>query len=214
MGSVQTAIIVSSRDRVVSVQGRNQKIHWLFHPHALLAGGCELVPEALARLIWVSSYGWLRWDGRRWTKTGAEDKAKIGAQFVARSIQREAAALRRTADDAVLEVRSPGAKCEREIKLSDKLTEWGRESESDRHLTAMAKGGLARMNTTRRLAARAPVVAWVPQTRSCASRPVRPVSRDNSERLTYSCHKGPRMEPKVSVGDARKGLHWRTLGRL
>jgi hypothetical protein len=70
------------------------------------------------------------------------------------------------------------------------------------------------MNTMRRLAARAPVVALVPQTRSCASRPVRPVNRDNSERLTYSCHKGPRMEPKVSVGDGRKGLHWRTLGRL
>lgn len=91
------------------------------------------------RLIDVPTRGWFRWDGCRWTTKRAEETARIAAQYVARSIQREAAALSGTAEDAVVEVRSPGAKCEREIRLSDKLRDWGRETENDRHLTALRK---------------------------------------------------------------------------
>nr|AWL93065.1 hypothetical protein CIT37_13275 [Bradyrhizobium ottawaense] len=91
------------------------------------------------RLMAVPTRGWFRWDGWRWTMNGAEDAARIAAQYVARSIQREADALSRSDEDAIVEVRSPGAKCEREIRLSDKLRDWGRETENDRHLTALRK---------------------------------------------------------------------------
>ncbi|MGX1167912.1 putative DNA primase/helicase [Bradyrhizobium sp. USDA 372] len=91
------------------------------------------------RLMAVPTRGWFQWDGRRWTMNGAEDAARIAAQYVARSIQREADALSETEEDAVVEVRSPGAKCEREIRLSDKLRDWGRETENDRHLTALRR---------------------------------------------------------------------------
>lgn len=91
------------------------------------------------RLMAVPTRGWFQWDGCRWTMNGAEDAARIAAQYVARSIQREADALCGSDEDAVVEVRSPGAKCEREIRLSDKLRDWGRETENDRHLTALRK---------------------------------------------------------------------------
>ncbi|WOH74025.1 phage/plasmid primase, P4 family [Bradyrhizobium sp. NDS-1] len=91
------------------------------------------------RLMAVPTRGWFQWDGCRWTMNGAEDSARIAAQYVARSIQREADALCGSDEDAVVEVRSPGAKCEREIRLSDKLRDWGRETENDRHLTALRK---------------------------------------------------------------------------
>ncbi|MBR0995564.1 bifunctional DNA primase/polymerase [Bradyrhizobium japonicum] len=91
------------------------------------------------RLMAVPTRGWFQWDGCRWTMNGAEDAARIAAQYVARSIQREADALCGSDEDAVVEVRSPGAKCEREIRLSDKLRDWGRETENDRHLTALRR---------------------------------------------------------------------------
>ncbi|WP_439365286.1 phage/plasmid primase, P4 family [Bradyrhizobium sp. DASA03005] len=91
------------------------------------------------RLMAVPTRGWFQWDGCRWTMNGAEDAARIAAQYVARSIQREASALSGSDEDTVVEVRSPGAKCEREIRLSDKLRDWGRETENDRHLTALRK---------------------------------------------------------------------------
>lgn len=91
------------------------------------------------RLMAVPTRGWFQWDGCRWTMNGAEDAARIAAQYVARSIQREASALSGSDEDAVIEVRSPGAKCEREIRLSDKLRDWGRETENDRHLTALRR---------------------------------------------------------------------------
>jgi putative DNA primase/helicase len=91
------------------------------------------------RLISVAALGWLYWDGRRWSRNGATEYAKSAAQYTVRSIQREANLLRGGEEDRVIEVRSPGAKCEREIMLSDKLAEWGRESESDRHICAVLK---------------------------------------------------------------------------
>lgn len=97
-------------------------------------------------LIWVPTLGWLRWDDRRWTRKGATELAKIAAQHTVRFIQREALALIASGKDIVVEVRSPGAKFEREIKISDKLFEWGRESENDRHLSAVLKQAAPKMS--------------------------------------------------------------------
>ncbi len=103
-------------------------------------GNAERFARRMAnRMIWVPSLGWFRWDGRRWTRKGADEAAKTEAQHAVRRIQREANALRGSPGDVVVEVRSPGAKFEREIRLSDKLVDWGRESESDRHLSAVLK---------------------------------------------------------------------------
>jgi hypothetical protein len=55
-------------------------------------------------------------DDRRWTRKGADEIAKIEAQQVVRRIQNEADAIRGTADDVVIDIRSPGAKFEKRNK--------------------------------------------------------------------------------------------------
>ena len=87
--------------------------HELCHRSRTDLGNAERFARRMDNsLIWVPPRGWLHWDGRRWTRTGADEAAKIAAQYVARSIQREADGLRGTDADTVVETdpREPNLK--------------------------------------------------------------------------------------------------------
>jgi putative DNA primase/helicase len=67
------------------------------------------------RLIWVSAYGWLWWDGRRWARQGADGQVRMAVHRTVRSIQDEAQAVQGT-------------------DLEGLLRKWGRTSETHRAL--------------------------------------------------------------------------------
>lgn len=46
------------------------------------------------RLLWCPAIGWLSWDGRRWSREGAEELVKIAEHDTVRLIQEEAKELR------------------------------------------------------------------------------------------------------------------------
>jgi len=87
------------------------------------------------KFLHVSAVGWLAWDGRRWAREGAEDLVVRAVHQVARAIQGEAAAIRGTDLDVVLEERRSGEA----VLLSDKLAKWGRSSESAQKLASIPK---------------------------------------------------------------------------
>lgn len=90
-------------------------------------------------LIWVTGRGWLHYDRGSWTEDGANALALRGAQIVARSIQQEADYLRTSEHDEVVDVKARGTKHEKEVRRSDLVSDWGRQSEDSRRLIAMVK---------------------------------------------------------------------------
>jgi putative DNA primase/helicase len=53
------------------------------------------------RLLWCPAIGWLAWDGRRWSRDGADDLVKIAEHDTVRAIQDEADAVRDSGDKDV-----------------------------------------------------------------------------------------------------------------
>lgn len=99
------------------------------------------------RLIWCQAIGWLWWDGRRWSREGADDRVGRAEHETVRSIQDEADALVAADQDMLMGAkRNPKGKsrpadepAEVEVFLSDVLRGWGRASESAAHMAAIAK---------------------------------------------------------------------------
>jgi putative DNA primase/helicase len=100
------------------------------------------------RLLWCPAIGWLSWDGRRWSREGAEELVKIAEHDTVRSIQEEAKALRETgckddkdapwgAKDFVFKTDRDGNR----TLYSDKVAAWGRSSEAVNKLGALSKRG-------------------------------------------------------------------------
>ncbi|WP_448031531.1 phage/plasmid primase, P4 family [Bradyrhizobium liaoningense] len=100
------------------------------------------------RLLWCPAIGWLTWDGRRWSREGAEELVKIAEHDTVRSIQDEAKELKasgckddpdppRGARDFVFKVDRDGNK----TLYSDKVAAWGRSSEAVNKLGALSKRG-------------------------------------------------------------------------
>lgn len=100
------------------------------------------------RLLWNVALGWLVWDGKRWSRDGADDLVKIAEHDTVRGIQREAEAVcdsglrddpdaERGACDFVVEVKRDGEK----VLYSDKIARWGRSSEAVNKLGALSKRG-------------------------------------------------------------------------
>ncbi|UEM09032.1 phage/plasmid primase, P4 family [Bradyrhizobium barranii subsp. barranii] len=100
------------------------------------------------RLLWCPAIGWLSWDGRRWSREGAEELVKIAEHDTVRMIQEEAKELKasgckddkdapRGARDFVFKVDRDGNK----TFYSEKVASWGRSSEAVNKLGALSKRG-------------------------------------------------------------------------
>jgi putative DNA primase/helicase len=100
------------------------------------------------RLLWCPAIGWLAWDGRRWSRDGADDLVKIAEHDTVRAIQAEADAVRDSGDkdddDAERGARDYVFKVDRDgnkTMYSDKIASWGRASEALNKLGALSKRG-------------------------------------------------------------------------
>jgi putative DNA primase/helicase len=86
------------------------------------------------KFIWCGAIGWYWWDGRRWSREGAEERIKIAEHMTVRGIQDEADAIAGTPLDKEMGTKGKGAG-ERTIMLSDMLRGWGRASEANSRIT-------------------------------------------------------------------------------
>ncbi|CUT12519.1 DNA primasehelicase phageassociated [Bradyrhizobium sp.] len=100
------------------------------------------------RLLWCPATGWLTWDGRRWSREGAEELVKIAEHDTVRLIQDEARELKASGckdkSDAKHGARDFVFKTDRdghETLYSDKVAAWGRSSEAVNKLGALSKRG-------------------------------------------------------------------------
>lgn len=100
------------------------------------------------KLLWCPAIGWLAWDGRRWSRDGADDLVKIAEHDTVRAIQDEADAVAESgdkdADDAAWGARDYVFKVDRDgnrTMYSDKIASWGRASEALNKLGALSKRG-------------------------------------------------------------------------
>ncbi len=97
------------------------------------------------KLLWCPAIGWLCWDGKRWSRDGAEDLVKIAEHDTVRAIQREAAVVRESglkdAEDALDGARDFIVDTKKMILYSDKIASWGRSSEAANKLGALSKRG-------------------------------------------------------------------------
>lgn len=85
-------------------------------------------------LKYSPAIGWLWWDGRRWSREGADEKVMIAAHSTARAIQKEAEAIRGTDLDTVVDTRKG-----EDVYYSDRLAGWGRATENSQKLSAIVK---------------------------------------------------------------------------
>lgn len=94
------------------------------------------------KLLWCPAIGWLAWDGKRWSRDGADDLVKIAEHKTVRAIQQEAHAVR----DSGLKSEERGGRDfifdeKRLLLYSDKIASWGRSSEALNKLGALSKRG-------------------------------------------------------------------------
>lgn len=94
------------------------------------------------RLMFCAAIGWYWWDGKRWSRQGAEERVKIAEHHCVRSIQDEADAIAGTDADVFMGVKGKKGQ-EEDIHLSDLLRAWGRASEANSKLTPIAKHAAA-----------------------------------------------------------------------
>jgi putative DNA primase/helicase len=101
-----------------------------------------------SRLLWCPALGWLAWDGRRWSRDGADELVKIAEHDTVRAIQAEADAVADSGDrdadgaehgasDFVFKTDRDGNK----TMYSDRIASWGRASEAVNKLGALSKRG-------------------------------------------------------------------------
>lgn len=105
-----------------------------FYPFSDLGNVERFVERNRGRLLYVAEIGWLAWDGKRWAREGADKGAVKAAHETVRAIQTEADAIRGTDQDH--EVPS---KSDEPVMYSDKLSAWGRASESATRMAAIPK---------------------------------------------------------------------------
>ncbi|MBN9007260.1 MAG: hypothetical protein J0H40_17820 [Rhizobiales bacterium] len=119
-----------------------------FYPLTDLGNAERFRDRYRRRLIWNVALGWLVWDGKRWSRDGADDLVKIAEHDTVRAIQDEADAVAesgdRDADDAedgardfLVEEKKDGTR----VMYSDKIARWGRSSEAANKLGALSKRG-------------------------------------------------------------------------
>jgi putative DNA primase/helicase len=70
----------------------NQRL--AFYPLTDLGNGERFRDRNRGNLIYTEAFGWLYWDGRRWSREGTEQRVLRAAHDCARAIQLEARAIR------------------------------------------------------------------------------------------------------------------------
>jgi putative DNA primase/helicase len=97
------------------------------------------------RLLWCAAIGWLVWDGKRWSRDGAEELVKLAEHDTVRMIQEEAKAVRASGrkdqPDAPKGARDWLFDEKKSLLYSDKIASWGRSSEAVNKLGALSKRG-------------------------------------------------------------------------
>ena len=87
------------------------------------------------RLMWCGVIGWFWWDGKRWARKGADERVRLATHVTVRAIQGEANALALDGHEHDPKLgEGPTAEY-----LSDRLRRWGRTSESNAKLNALAE---------------------------------------------------------------------------
>jgi len=97
------------------------------------------------RLLWCSAIGWLVWDGKRWSRDGADELVKLAEHDTVRMIQEEAKAVgatgRKDVEGAPKTARDWLFDERKGLLYSDKIASWGRSSEAVNKLGALSKRG-------------------------------------------------------------------------
>lgn len=129
-----------------TAEARNMRL--AFFPLTDLGNAERFRERYKDRLLWCPAIGWLTWDGRRWSREGAEELVKIAEHDTVRLIQEEAKALRESGckddKDAPRGARDFVFKTDRDgnrTLYSDKVAAWGRSSEAVNKLGALSKRG-------------------------------------------------------------------------
>jgi putative DNA primase/helicase len=119
-----------------------------FFPLTDLGNAERFRERYLDKLLWCPALGWLAWDGKRWSRDGADELVKIAEHDTVRAIQDEAKEVRESGrkdkPDAPAGARDFVFKVDRdgnETLYSDKIASWGRASEAVNKLGALSKRG-------------------------------------------------------------------------
>jgi putative DNA primase/helicase len=88
------------------------------------------------KLRFCPAIGWLYWDGRRWALNGAQQEVERREHQVVRAIQDEAAALKESKYDWLVDEK-------KDIYRSDIVRKWGRASETSGRMKAISKHAAA-----------------------------------------------------------------------
>lgn len=134
-------------DDIASDDGDDFNLRLAFYPLTDLGNAERFRDRNRGKLIWNVALGWLAWDGKRWSRDGADDIVKIAEHQTVRAIQKEAEAVRasglreqdggeRGGRDFIFDVKK-----DQPVMFSDKIASWGRASESVNKLGALSKRG-------------------------------------------------------------------------
>lgn len=99
----------------------------------------RFVERNRGKLLYCPALGWLWWDGRRWSRDGADARVRLAEHEAVRRIQDEADAIRGARHDHVVRIKNADKKNEEVIRVSDELAAWGRMSESANHINPLSK---------------------------------------------------------------------------
>lgn len=94
----------------------------------------RFVARYVDKLIWCKAVGWLFWDGKRWSRRGAEAYVLRAEHATVRAIQDEAAAIESAAAGDL--TKRERAELE---DVADRLRAWGRSSEALRKMTLASR---------------------------------------------------------------------------
>lgn len=83
--------------------------------------------------LFVREWGWLAWDGRRWRREGAEDRAEAKIKATIEAIGDEVEALRRSGADVVVGRKRSGE----DVRASDELADWALKSQAAGHINCL-----------------------------------------------------------------------------
>jgi putative DNA primase/helicase len=104
-----------------------------FFPLTDMGNAERFVARNKGKFLWCPVIGWLAWNGKRFVRTGAGGLVEAAVFATIRAIQDEANAVAGTKDDFVVDE-------DEDVRWSDKLRAWGRQSEANSHFTCIARG--------------------------------------------------------------------------
>jgi P4 family phage/plasmid primase-like protien len=105
-----------------------------FYPQTDLGNAERFAERNRDRLIWVAEIGWHWWDGKRWSRAGANEIVLKASHECVRAIQDEAAALAASKQD-----KAASEKGNKVLMASDLLSLFGRASEANSKLANLDK---------------------------------------------------------------------------